>query len=154
MCVGSVSTQTPYNDKAMKLTMPFYIFTLCSFLATYYLKLNESLLYRMYNSKNMVPYAEIQLESWTFQWVGLDVDGAPVVADASDQQTLQHTWPSVTMQACFNHRIKKVKTVTVTFLSHNSDFIRIVRYCKFIIVRKKGQNSEIKSQLPFTLYIP
>ncbi len=47
---------------------------------------------------------------------------------------------------------KKIKTVIVTFLSHNSDlywnceftscnsdFIRIVRYCKFIIARKKSE---------------
>ncbi len=70
----------------------------------------------------------------------------------SDQQKFQHTWPLVTMQACFCHRIKKVKTVIVTFLSHNSDlywnceftscnsdFIRIVRYCKFTIARKKSE---------------
>ncbi len=56
------------------------------------------------------------------------------------------------MQACFCHRIKKVKTVILTFLSHNSDlywnceftscnsdFIRIVRYCKFTIARKKSE---------------
>ncbi len=43
-----------------------------------------------------------------------------MVADARDQQKLQHTWPLVTMQACF-HQNKKVKTVTVTFLYHNSD---------------------------------
>ncbi len=28
-------------------------------------------------------------------------------ADASDQQTSQHTWPLVTMQACFHDRIQK-----------------------------------------------
>ncbi len=37
---------------------------MCSFLATYYLKLNESLLYRLYIRKNRVPYAEIQLDPW------------------------------------------------------------------------------------------
>ncbi len=60
---------------------------------------------------------EIASSGW-----GLDVDNAPMVADASDQQKFQHTWPLVTMQACFCHRIKKVNTVIVTFLSHNSDF--------------------------------
>ncbi len=103
--------------------------------------------------KNRVPYAEIQLEPWTFQWVSVGVLWwCPHGSWCSDQQTFQHTWPLVTMQACFCHRIKKVKTVIVTFLSHNSylywnceftscnsDFIRIVRYCKFTIARKKSE---------------
>ncbi len=42
-----------------------------------------------------------------------------MVADASDQQKFQH--PLVTMHACFCHIIKKVKTLIVSFLSHNSD---------------------------------
>ncbi len=73
-----------------------------------YLKLNESLLIECTVEKNRVPFAEIQLEPWlkllSSGWV-LDVDGAPMVANASDQQKLQH--PLVTMQACFRHRIKK-----------------------------------------------
>ncbi len=46
----------------------------------------------------------------------------PMVADARDQQKIQHSWPLVTMQACFHDRIKKIKTIFVIFLSHNSDF--------------------------------
>ncbi len=71
-------------------------------------KVNESLLIECTVEKNRVPFAEIQLEPWlkllSSGWV-LDVDGAPMVANASDQQKLQH--PLVTMQACFRHRIKK-----------------------------------------------
>ncbi len=87
------------------------------------------------------------------QWVSVGVLWwCPHDSWCSDQQQLQHTWPLVTMQACFFHRIKKVKTVIVTFLSHNSDlywnceftscnsdFIRIVWYCKFTIARKKSE---------------
>ncbi len=57
---------------------------------------------------------------------GLDVDGAPMVADASDQQKFQHTWPLITMQACFRHRKKKVKIVIVTFYLTIHTFIGIV----------------------------
>ncbi len=70
---------------------------MCLFLPTYYLILNESLLYRLYNRKNRVPYAEIQLEPWLkliFSGWGLDVDGALMVADARDQQKFQHTGAS------------------------------------------------------------
>ncbi len=35
------------------------------------------------------------------------MDGAPMVAGARDQQKTQHTWPLVTIQACFHDRIKK-----------------------------------------------
>ncbi len=103
--------------------------------------------------KNRVPYAEIQLDPWTFQCVSVGVLWwCPHGSWCSDQQTFQHTWPLVIMQACFCHRIKKVKTVIVTVLSHNSDlywncefascnsdFIRIVRYCKFTIAREKSE---------------
>ncbi len=112
--------------------------------------------------KNRVPYAGIQWEPWTFQCVSVGCGWCSRGSWCSDQQTLQHTWPLVTMQACFCHRIKKVKTVIVTFLSHNSDlywnceftsynsdFIRIVRYCKFTIARKK---SEFWDKVTITLY--
>ncbi len=49
-------------------------------------------------------YAEIQLEpslKLLFRGWELDVDGAPMVADASDQHQLQHTWPLIIMQACY-----------------------------------------------------
>ncbi len=79
-----------------------------------------------------------------FQWVSVGCGWCPHIADASDQQKLQHTWPLVTMQACFHDR-KKVKNIFVTFfisqfllLYWNSNFIRIVRYCKFTISRKKN----------------
>ncbi len=67
------------------------------------------------------------------------------------------TWPLVTMQACFCHSIKKSKNSNCDLLSHNSDlywnceftscnsdFIRIVRYCKNSQLQEKSQNSEIK----------
>ncbi len=71
-----------------------------------------------------------------------------MVADASDQHTSQHTWPLVTILS--PHRIK---TVMVTFFSCNSDFIRILRCCKFTIARRKSELWD-KTQLPITLYIP
>ncbi len=49
-----------------------------------------------------------------FQWVSVGCGWCPHIADASDQQKLQHTWPLVTMQACFHDR-KKVKNIFVTF---------------------------------------
>ncbi len=64
---------------------------------------------------------------------------------ASDQQT----WPLVTIQARFCHRIKKSKnSICDLFISQfrflllemtscNSDFLRIERYCKFTITKKK-----------------
>ncbi len=61
-----------------------------------------------------------------FQCVSAGCGWCPHDSWCSDQQKIQHTWPLVTMQACFGHRIKKVKTVIVTFLSHNSDYFGIV----------------------------
>ncbi len=75
-----------------------------------------------------------------------------MVADAviNKKSNIHGLWLLCKLGVC--HRIKKVKTVIVTFLSHNSDlywnceftscnsdFIRIVRYCKFTIARKKSE---------------
>ncbi len=89
----------------------FYLFKcwICSFLPTYYLKLIESLLYRVYNRKNRVP---MQKFNWNLDWNCFCVGcgWCPHIADASDQNKLQPSWHLVTMQACFHDRKKSKKT--------------------------------------------
>ncbi len=122
----------------------------------------------MYNWNNRLPYVKVQLESW-LKWLfsgwGLDVDGPH--GSWCQRSTKNTTYMAFGYYASlYSWQNKKNKNHicdlfisqfellywNCKFTSCNSYFIRIVRYYKFIIARKR--KSDIKSLLPYSLYIP
>ncbi len=89
----------------------------------------------------------------SFQWVGVRCGWCPHGSWCEGSTNIPTYMAFGYYASLFPSQNKKVKTVIVTFLSHNSDFcywnceftscnldfIRIVRNCKFTIARKKSE---------------
>ncbi len=103
----------PFSLKFTFNWNPFYIFKcwLCSFLATYYLKSNESLYVFIECTIEKIgsPCRNSigTLIEIVFQWVRVGCGWCSHGSWCQWSTTIQHTWPLVTMQACFHDRIKK-----------------------------------------------